>query len=91
MGDMMDIPTSPSFHSYDNESLMSDLSSLLNSSGSYKPRLFVRQAQRRPVKFVGKGQKEAEEFYQHWLNIPSSHLDKLHFIIGHGILKENLR
>nr|XP_016936706.1 myosin-VIIa isoform X1 [Drosophila suzukii] len=91
MGDMMDIPTSPSFHSYDNESLMSDLSSLLNSSGSYKPRLFVRQTQRRPVKFMGKEQKEAEEFYQHWLNIPSSHLDKLHFIIGHGILKENLR
>lgn len=29
--------------------------------------------------------------YQDWLNTRSSHTEKLHFIIGHGILREDLR
>lgn len=31
------------------------------------------------------------EQYQDWLTLRSSHVDKLHFIIGHGILREELR
>lgn len=31
------------------------------------------------------------EQYQDWLNTRSSNIDKLHFIVGHGILREDLR
>lgn len=31
------------------------------------------------------------EQYQNWLSMRSSHIDKLHFIVGHGILREELR
>ncbi|KAH8328201.1 hypothetical protein KR067_006039, partial [Drosophila pandora] len=88
MGDLPDINQTPSILSLDNANLISDLTRLLSVSGSVKPRLFVRQ---RPLKLMDGGQREVEEFYQHWLTISSSHLDKINFIVGHGILKESLR
>lgn len=88
MGDLPDINQTPSILSLDNASLMSDLTRLLSVCGTAKPRLFVRQ---RPLKLMDGGQREVEEFYQHWLSVPSSHFDKIIFIVGHGILKQSLR
>ncbi|EDW04273.1 myosin-VIIa [Drosophila grimshawi] len=87
MGDLPEAAPTPTNHSLRYPELMQDLAKILGS----KPRRFIRQTIKRQSKLIGNGQREAEEFYQLWLNAGSSHLDKLHFIIGHGILKEGLR
>ncbi|XP_062120932.1 myosin-VIIa isoform X2 [Drosophila sulfurigaster albostrigata] len=87
MEDLPEAAPTPKDHSLRHPQLMQDMARILGS----KPRRFIRQTLRRPTKLIGNGQREAEDFYQLWLNAGSSHLDKLHFIIGHGILKESLR
>lgn len=87
MGDLPEpAPSSPNL-SLRNSQLMQDLARILGT----KPRRFIRQTVKRQSKLMSNSQREAEEFYQLWLNAASSHVDKLHFIIGHGILKESLR
>ncbi|KAH8377405.1 hypothetical protein KR093_005352, partial [Drosophila rubida] len=87
MEDLPEAGAIPRDHSLRHPQLMQDMARILGA----KPRRFIRQTVRRQTKLIGNGQREAEEFYQRWLNAGSSHLNKLHFIIGHGILKENLR
>lgn len=87
MGDLPEAAPSPTQRTLRNPQLMQDMARILGS----KPRRFVRQTLKRPAKMIGNGQQDAEEFYQLWLNVGSSHLDKIHFIIGHGILREGLR
>ncbi|XP_068143632.1 LOW QUALITY PROTEIN: myosin-VIIa [Drosophila tropicalis] len=96
MGDLPEMTANSSTSSTaHNLFLMNDLTRLLGLDGTMtKPRRFVRQIIKRPTKLKANGNnqwKEVEDFYQHWLNLASSPLDKLHFIIGHGILKDNLR
>lgn len=82
MGDLPEpAPSSPNL-SLRNSQLMQDLARILGT----KPGRFIRQTVKRQSMPIGN-----EEFYQLWLNVASSHVDKLHFIIGHGILKESLR
>ncbi|ALC40097.1 CG15831 [Drosophila busckii] len=87
MGDALDSSPTMSPQSLSNPQIMQDLTVILGC----KPRRFVRQTLRKSPKFHGIGQNAAEEFYQLWLQVSSSQLDKIYFIIGHGILKENLR
>ncbi|XP_034100634.1 myosin-VIIa isoform X2 [Drosophila albomicans] len=87
MEDLPEAAPTPKDHSLRHPQLMQDMARILGS----KPRRFIRQTLRRQPKLIGNGQREVEDFYQLWLNAGSSHLDKLHFIIGHGILKESLR
>lgn len=89
MGDLPEPVPNQSPLSLRSPQLMQEIASILGA----KPRRFVRQTVKRQPKPFGNanGQRGAEEFYQLWLNAGSSHLDKIHFIIGHGILKEELR
>ncbi|XP_002001580.4 myosin-VIIa [Drosophila mojavensis] len=89
MGDLPEPVPNQSPLSLRSPQLMQEIASILGA----KPRRFVRQTVKRQPKSFGNanGQRGAEEFYQLWLNAGSSHLDKIHFIIGHGILKEELR
>ncbi|XP_030079196.1 myosin-VIIa isoform X2 [Drosophila hydei] len=89
MGDLPESAPSPTPHSLRSPQLMQEIASLFGA----KPGRFVRQTPKRlPKSFSNvNGQRTAEEFYQLWLNAGSSHLDKIHFVIGHGILKEELR
>ncbi|EDW71197.1 myosin-VIIa [Drosophila virilis] len=87
MGDLPEAAPSLTQQTLRNPQLMQDMARILGS----KPRRFVRQTLKRPAKIIGNGQQNAEEFYQLWLNVGSSHMDKIHFIIGHGILREGLR
>ncbi|BFF95665.1 myosin-VIIa [Drosophila madeirensis] len=91
MGDLPELDPSSPLPLSEEANIMCDLTRLLSNFGASKPRLFVRQTLKRPSKLQGSSQREAELFYQQWLNAPSSHLDKLQFIVGHGILKDNLR
>lgn len=87
MGDLPEPAASSPNLSLRISQLMQELARILGT----KPRRFIRQTVKRQSKLISHSHREAEEFYQLWLNAASSHVDKLHFIIGHGILKESLR
>lgn len=55
-------------------------------------RATLRNINKLPKEFLAMVQNNQDlQQYQEWINTRSSNIDKLHFIVGHGILREELR
>lgn len=55
-------------------------------------RATLRNINKLPKEFLSMVQNNQDlQQYQEWINTRSSNIDKLHFIVGHGILREELR
>jgi myosin-7 len=55
-------------------------------------RATLRNKNKLPKEFLMMVQNNQDlQQYQEWINTRSSNIDKLHFIVGHGILREELR